>query len=251
MSTREQVRNTQAEAAIAFGAMLRRWRERNGWTQYTAAEWANQAAKPFATLPHSGLSELETGRTKHPRAPLFLYLGEMNARVAAGDYKGVSSRKILDELTGSKPICDQAGQPWGPAAFWECHAGIRPTPDWLQPKPLAPFPELTQQAAIDLGDDWREQVIEVGAAHKLRPLQAMGQFARVVPAAAREAVEDGLAGGFTPELLQPCWNPEEGEWAVVSWIGDWAAALAGRSATQSGGGGGDGRSSELNACAVA
>ena len=236
MSTRDTIRAAQAEAAVAFGAMLRRWRESNGWTQYTASEWAGQAKPPFEAMPHSGLSELETGKTRHPRAPLFLYLGEMNARVAAGDYKGVTTRKVIDALKDSKPITHPDGTPWAAPDFWACYAGLNPAPDWLQPKPLTPAPELTQDAACDLGDSWREEVLRIGAAAGLRPLAAMQQFARTCPAGAREAIEDGMAGGFSPNLVAVCWNPEAGEWGPAQWIADWAQALAGRSATQSGGG---------------
>jgi hypothetical protein len=246
MSTRDTIRAAQAEAAVAFGAMLRTWREANGWTQYTAAEWAAQARPPFDAMPHSGLSELENGKTKHPRTPLFLYLGELNARVAAGDYKGVSTRKVIDALKGSRPITHPDGTPWTAPDFWSCYAGLLPVVDWLQPRPLTPAPEITLTAACDLGDGWREQVLRIGSAAGLRPLAAVGQFIRTCPASAREALEDGFAGGFTVELVASCWDPEAGEWGPTAWIADWAQALAGRSAAQSGGG--DGRSSEPVAC---
>jgi len=238
MSVRELVRIAQAEAATQFGAMLRRWREANGWTQYTAIEWAKQAKPPFDAAPHSGLSELENGKTQHPRTPLFLYLGELNSRVAAADYKGVRDRKTLDQLKDSRPILDQAGNPWGPAEFWSCCAGLLAAPDWLQPVPLAAVPALTDDAAYDLGDGWRDEVLRVGAANGLRPMAALREFARTCPSSAREAIEDGLAGGFTPESIGTCWDPEAAEWGPVRWIADWAQALAGRDSPQSGGGGG-------------
>ena len=248
MSIRGQVWAAQAEAATEFGSMLRRWRERMGWTQYTAIEWAAQAEAPFASMPHSGLSELENGKTKHPRAPLFLYLGEMNSRIAVKDYKGVHARKVIDALKGSIPILDEHGEPWGPEQFWACFAGIRAIPDWLQPVPLTPVPELTQDAACDLGDGWREEVLRIGAAAGLRPLAAVGQFIRTCPAIARDALEDGFAGGFSPSLVGACWDPEAAEWGPVQWIAEWAQALAGRNASHSGGGS---RSSELRHCGSA
>jgi len=243
MSTRDQILAAQAEAAVAFGAMLRRWRERNGWTQYTALEWAREAKPPFEALPHSGLSELENGKTRNPRAPLFLYLGELNARVAAGDYRGVTTRKILDELTGSQPITGDDGTLWGPAQFWECHAGLRGIPGWLQPVPLTPAPEITPGAACDLGDGWRERVLEVGVAAGLRPLQAIQQFAKTCPASARDAIEDGLAAGFSPALIARCWDPEVAEWGPDQWITEWQTALEHR-ATTAESGGGESRNSE-------
>lgn len=228
MSVREQVKEAQAEAAVAFGAMLRRWRERNGWTQYTALEWAAQAQPPFTALPHSGLSELETGRTRNPRTPLFLYLGELNTRVAAADYRGVKTRQLKDQLIDSRPIVDAEGEPWGPAQFWECHAGLRAAPDWLLPVVPQPAPELTEAAAADLGDSWREQVIEAGAAAGLRPFPSMAQFAKACPVQHREAIEDGLAAGFTRDQVRSTWDPATGEWGPVAWIAKWRADLASR-----------------------
>lgn len=231
MSTRDQILAAQSEAAVEFGAMLRRWRERNGWTQYTAVEWAKQAKPPFHALPHSGLSELETGKTRSPRAPLFIYLGELNARVAAADYRGVTARKILNELKDSQPIVDDDGTLWGPAQFWECHAGLRPAPSCLQPVPLAPAPDLTIDAACDLGDSWRERVLIIGAAAGLRPLQAMAQFAKTCPVSARDAIEDGMAAGFSPGLVARCWDPVAAEWGPDQWISDWQETLKGRAGT--------------------
>jgi hypothetical protein len=221
MIVKEQSETAQAE----FGGMLRRWREKNGWTQYTASDWAKAATQPFAAPPPSGLSELETGKTKHPRDQWYLYLGELNARVAAADFKGVTNRKILDVLRDSQPITDEAGNPWGPTAFWECHAGLRPIPDWLLPVPLVPVPILTVDTARNLGDSWREDVRKIGADAGLRPMAAISQFTRVCPSGAREAIEDGLAGGFTPETIATCWDPESGEWGPTAWIVEWAQAL--------------------------
>ena len=41
-------KDTQAAAREAFGRMLRLWRERNGWTQYTVADWGTCAAAVIA-----------------------------------------------------------------------------------------------------------------------------------------------------------------------------------------------------------
>ena len=35
--------DSQAAALEDFGRMLRLWRERNGWTQYTAERWGREA----------------------------------------------------------------------------------------------------------------------------------------------------------------------------------------------------------------
>jgi hypothetical protein len=230
MSTREQIKQLQADAAVAFGAMLRRWREVNGWTQYTATDWAAEADPAFEAPAHSGLSELETGKTRNPRAPVFVFLAEVNRRVADADFRGVRTRKLRDQLIDSRAIVGSDGEPWGAAQFWECHAGLRAAPDWLLPVVPQPAPTLTEVAAADLGDNWREQVIEAGAAMGLRPFVAMAQFAKACPTKHRETIEDGLAAGFTREQVNAMWDGAAGEWGPVAWIAKWRAALPSRSA---------------------
>ena len=46
----------QLEAGQQFGRMLRRWRELNHWTQYTAYKWAREAG--FEVMAPSTLSVL-------------------------------------------------------------------------------------------------------------------------------------------------------------------------------------------------
>ena len=54
----------QLEAGQEFGRMLRRWRELNNWTQYTAYKWAKEAG--FEVMAPSTLSVAIPGR----RAPV-------------------------------------------------------------------------------------------------------------------------------------------------------------------------------------
>ena len=104
MGISSEIRAQQGEAAVAFGRMIRRWRERNGWTQYTGGTFAACADPPFAAPSHGTASEIETGKNRHPRSAYFLFLGELNARVAAGRFQGVRARKLLDQLKGSRPM---------------------------------------------------------------------------------------------------------------------------------------------------
>ena len=62
MSVRQQIREQQLQAAVEFGKMLRRWRVLNGWTQYTAGEFANSAEPPMDAPSHSGASEIENAK---------------------------------------------------------------------------------------------------------------------------------------------------------------------------------------------
>ena len=237
-STYSLVRERQEEAALEFGAMLRRWRVINGWTQYTAKRWADEAG--HASGSHSGLSELERGLTRHPRSAVFLSLAEMNQRIADQDFAGVRTRELLDQLKGSRPIASDDGIIWGPAEFWSCHCGLTSPPAFLAPPALNSAPLLTPEQAKELSTAWAVQARELvllsggGSADLLRASNA-------APAKAREkwaAVLLGV-GSYTPEELQGVWDEVASEWAPAQWLTSWAATLPPV------GGGGGSRNSEL------
>ena len=223
-STYSLVRERQEEAALEFGAMLRRWRESNGWTQYTAKKWAQEAG--HVSSSHSGLSELERGLTLHPRAQTFLSLAEMNQRIAEEDFKGVHTRELLDQLKGSQPIIGDDGTLWGPAEFWSCHAGLINPPAWLAPPALNSAPLLTPEQAADLCAAWARQARELvllsgGASTDL--VRASGD----APAEQREKWSSVLLGlgSYSPQELQEVWDEAASEWAPAHWLTTWAATL--------------------------
>ena len=218
------IRENQEQSAVAFGAMLRRWRESNGWTQYTAARWADESG--HQGISHSGLSELENGLTRHPRLAVFLALAEQNMRVAAADYSGVRTRALRDQLQDSRPITYPDGTPWGPADFWSCHAGLLGIPQWLGPA-ANPAPTLTDEQAADLCRSWADRARALvreaggGPADLLRvagaaPVRHRQQWGLVVV---------GLAT-YSPAELTALWNPHASEWQPSQWLEAWAKSLA-------------------------
>lgn len=232
MGISSEIKTQQVEAAIAFGQMVRRWRERNGWTQYTGGTFAACADPPFAAPSHGTASEIETGKNRHPRTAYFLFLGELNARVATANLKGVRVRKLLDQLKDSRPITDEQGRPWGAAEFWSCHAGLLAPPDWLAGEPDQLAPQLSDDEAAALGDQWKAQIMEIGAVAGMRPLKAVASFVGSIPTAYRVAVEEGLMSSFGPGNVATLWDPATGEWLLPTWIQRWQQELA----TPSGGG---------------
>lgn len=227
-STFSLVKAAQDAAAVEFGRMLRRWRAHNNWTQYTAKRWADEAGLQ-ETIRHSGLSELERGITRSPRNVVFLSLANLNGLVHEQQFKGVRSRDLMDQLKGSRAICDEAtGEPWGPAQFWSCHAGLMPPPDWLAPPPAHPMPELDDEAAAELcagwGDQAREAVRAAGAGGA--QLMAVGGYA---PPRLRQQWQDCVLGVdvFTAQDLAGLWDPDGGGWLPEQWLTAWREALSG------------------------
>jgi hypothetical protein len=219
-STYRSLKAAQTDSAVAFGSMLRRWRALNGWTQYTAAQWAREAGD-FDSPPHSGISELENGQVKNPRSGTFVRLAEVNYRVHVADFHGVKSKKIRDELQGSVAICDEQGEPWGPAQFWECHAGLRSVPEALAPTLTIPVPTLTDDQAAELGSAWRQTIADHGRTKGLSTIRAFTDFLRTVPLQHRDTMENGLGLDLTAADLAPMWEPSEGCWLPTVWVATW------------------------------
>jgi hypothetical protein len=231
-TTFSRTREQQAEAAVQFGAMLRRWRTINGWTQYTSGRWAAESG--IDEIAHSGLSELERGLTKDPRVSKYMALATMNALVHAADFRGVTTRRLMDQLKGSRAICDEQGNPWGPAEFWACRAGLLAPPDWLAPVEANPAPQLSTIDAEELCDEWADQSRR--AARKSGAGRAGLERARTfAPAKERDRWADVLAQihTYSPDELAELWDPAESEWLPAQWLAAWKATLP----APSGGGG--------------
>jgi transcriptional regulator with XRE-family HTH domain len=225
-TTYSLIKAAQDAAALEFGRMLRRWRKLNGWTQYTARRWADEAGLG-EVIRHSGLSELERGITRSPRNVVFLSLANLNALIHQGDYKGVRSRDLLDQLKGSQAICDDAtGEPWQPEDFWACHAGIKAPPDWLDLPLISPAPTLTADQAAELCASWADQAREAARAAGAGPAQLMaaGGFA---PARLRQKWAGVVLGldAFTADELAEQWDPEASEWRPAQWLAAWRESL--------------------------
>ena len=200
--------------------MLRRWRAQNGWTQYTAKSWA--AESDVCLIAPSGLSELEQGKTRHPRTKTFLWLAELNNRVAAEDFAGVRSRDLLDRLKDSSPITCEDGRPWGPAEFWSCHAGLIDPPDWVNPDLMAVMPQLGDEEAVELSKKWAEEIksaILKSGGGKSEAMKVVGN----APARERKKWEDVLLGFdyYRKDDLVRIWDARDGRWLPEVWIEEW------------------------------
>jgi transcriptional regulator with XRE-family HTH domain len=225
MSTYSLIKESQDAAASEFGKMIRRWRSLNGWTQYTAKRWA-QEANLEAVIRHSGLSELERGITKSPRNVVFLSLANVNNLIHTQQFKGVRSRDLLDQLKGSRAILNADDEPWGPAEFWMCHCGLLAPPDWLLPPPAHPMPDLDDDQAAKLSANWGDQAREAvrAACAGGGRLMSVGGFA---PPKLRQQWQDVVLGVevFTAEELAPLWDPDGGAWAPEQWLAAWRETL--------------------------
>ena len=220
-STYSQILDAQRQHAKAFGQMLRRWREFNGWTQYTAEQWSQEAG--FLTLGHGTMSELENGKLTNPGIKTFAFLHEVNRRIAAEDFSGVTSRRLRDLVMDSRPILDEFGDPWTIEHWWAVHKGIHPIPDWLDENGA---PELTDAQAAELCAHWIDGLRELVRAG-VATVGQMSQAHLAAPPDQQDRFHEVLLGfkSYTPQELSRLWDPGAEEWRPVQWIKQWAQSL--------------------------
>ncbi|NBR91057.1 MAG: hypothetical protein EBS68_14325, partial [Rhodobacteraceae bacterium] len=102
--TYEELVARQEENRAAFGRMLLKWRRTNGWTQYTACSWAEEAG--FDAISYGNLSVIEQGKAGELRQKAFWQLGEINRRIAEKDWGPVKSQSIKEKLEEAVPLGD-------------------------------------------------------------------------------------------------------------------------------------------------
>ena len=209
-------------ARAAFGRMLRIWRERNGWTQYTAERWGREVG--FATLSSGNVSMVEQGKAGDLRAQAHFQLAEVNRRLAERDWGTLHSPELRHALEHAEPIRGEDGALWGPAEFWSCYVGLLPVPEAYRQVEPEPAPQLDERGAAELSAQWRQQVSSEASRRGLDPIETFQGAARQAPAAQRKSLRAVLAGfrDYRPEELTPLW--QQG-WLPERWIEAWRASL--------------------------
>jgi transcriptional regulator with XRE-family HTH domain len=210
----------QLEAGQEFGRMLRRWRELNNWTQYTAYKWAKEAG--FEVMAPSTLSVFENGKAPKPRPESFFALAEVNRRLAAKDFSGVRTRVLKDQISKAQPLVDEDGRVWGPAEFWSCHLGLLPVPTAYQAPALPAPPVVDEAEAARLSEQWRSELVQTAKQHGLGVMEALTSAAKAAPAKQRQAFQAMLAGfePYSAEQLQGLWDGEA--WLPQRWLETWS-----------------------------
>ncbi|MFN9870344.1 MAG: XRE family transcriptional regulator [Cyanobacteriota bacterium] len=222
MDTFQIYKQTHAAAREAFGRMLRLWRERNGWTQYTVERWGREAG--FATVSSGNVSMVEQGKAGDLRAQAYFQLADVNRRLADRDWGPLHSPELRQALDVAEPIRGDDGALWGPSEFWCCYVGLLPVPEAFRQAPPAPAPSLDVSQAAELSALWRQQVSTEASRRSLDPIETLQGAARQAPAAERKTLRAVLAGfrDYRPEELAPLW--QQG-WLPEKWIEAWRTSL--------------------------
>jgi len=214
--------DSQAAAREDFGRMLRLWRERNGWTQYTAERWSREAG--FRTVSSGNISMVEQGKAGDLRAQAHFQLADVNRRIAEKDWGPVKSQEIRQALAEATAIRGDDGQLWGPSEFWSCYVGLLPVPQAYQRPDSEPMPKVSAEQAAELSAQLRQQFTQESSRRALDPIESLQGVARQAPAAQRKTLRAVLASFRDYEAgdLAELW---EGEWLPERWIRLWSDGL--------------------------
>jgi transcriptional regulator with XRE-family HTH domain len=214
--------DSQAAAREDFGRMLRLWRERNGWTQYTAERWSREAG--FRTVSSGNISMVEQGKAGDLRAQAHFQLADVNRRIAEKDWGTVKSQEIRQALAEATPIRGDDGQVWGPTEFWSCYVGLLPVPESYRRQESEPMPDVGADQAAELSAQWRQQFTQEASRRGLDPIETLQGVARQAPAAQRKSLRAVLASfrDYEAGELTELW---EGEWLPERWIRLWSEGL--------------------------
>jgi transcriptional regulator with XRE-family HTH domain len=214
--------DSQAVAREDFGRMLRLWRERNGWTQYTVERWGREAG--FRTVSSGNISMVEQGKAGDLRAQAHFQLADVNRRIAEKDWGPVKSQEIRQALAEATAIRGDDGQLWGPTEFWSCYVGLLPVPQTYRRPDSEPMPEVSGDLATELSAQWRQQFTQEASRRGLDPIETLQGVARQAPAAQRKTLRAVLASfrDYEAGELAELW---EGEWLPERWIRLWSEGL--------------------------
>jgi hypothetical protein len=210
----------QEENRTAFGRMLLNWRRTNGWTQYTACSWAEEAG--FEAISYGNLSVIEQGKAGELRQKAFWQLGELNRRIAEKDWGPVKSQAIKEKLENAIPLGDDESPAWTPLELWACYCGLREVPAAFR---TTPAPTVGQRKATELSAKWRNQMRRVVDECGLEPSDALSSLAVEASEEHRKrffAVLTGF-GDYKPEELAPLWV-ESDLYLPKRWLDQWEAA---------------------------
>lgn len=214
--------DSQAAAREDFGRMLRLWRERNGWTQYTVERWGREAG--FRTVSSGNISMVEQGKAGDLRAQAHFQLADVNRRIAEKDWGPVKSQEIRQALAEATAIRGDDGELWGPTEFWSCYVGLLPVPQTYRRPDSEPMPEVSGDLATELSAQWRLQLTQEASRRGLDPIETLQGVARQAPAAQRKTLRAVLASfrDYEAGELAELW---EGEWLPERWIRLWSEGL--------------------------
>lgn len=113
------------DARIQFGVMFRRWLNSGGWSNKTFGFWAQAAGVP--QISNNTVSFICRGTQPKTSPQFFASIGELNRRLAEGDYGQIADIRLRERVMSLKPLRDFNGV-WTAVDFFAAYIGVKPFP---------------------------------------------------------------------------------------------------------------------------
>jgi hypothetical protein len=198
-----------------FGSMIRNWRIQQGWTQYTAHNWAKEAG--FDTISYGNWSVIESGKSGELRFASFLQFEELFRRLHNNDYGHVVDPVTLKRLDAAEPIYRPDDTPWDAVDLIACYLGRKDVPAALT---VPQAPSISDKFLKALCSRWRRMVQQHAEALGDRT-KALNRLMQFVPDEHEQSFRELLMGfDYSHQELARLWVyttiylPEQ-------WIHDW------------------------------
>lgn len=154
----------------ALGRAVKTWARLNSFSIQVPHDWAKAVGSEG---PWNSQWSLLT-RGKLDAKPLFFVsVGRFNRAIAAKDFTAIKDRKLLDRLKAAEPFVGNDDAVWGPMEFYGAYVGELTPPD----RYLSSAPVVTEEQAIKVTEELREQFRQRATEGLLPPKQAFAQLA--------------------------------------------------------------------------
>lgn len=205
-----------------FGSMIRNWRIQQGWTQYTAHDWAREVG--FKTISYGNWSVIESGKSGELRFASFLQFEELFRRLHERDYGSITNELTRKRVEGAQPIrntppvAEMIGRPWNALDLIACYLRRKDVPEALT---VPQAPSISDKALKALCSRWRRMVQQHVEALGDRTKALNTLILRFVPDEHEQQFRELLMGfDYSQQELARLWvhttvyKPEQ-------WIHDW------------------------------
>jgi len=197
----------------ALGRAVKTWARLNSFSIQVPHDWAKAVGSEG---PWNSQWSLLT-RGKLDAKPLFFVsLGRFNRAIAAQDFTAIKDRKLLDRLKAAEPFVGNDDAVWGPMEFYGAYVGELTPPD----RYLSGAPVITEEQALQVTEELRNQFRQHAAEGLLPPKQAFAQLAeRSGLGVARQTRLQQILSGWDVLTVE---DLEDGTLvrAVTAWAGE-------------------------------
>ena len=146
-----------ATTAQHFGHVVKLWFRFNDWPQGITQNWSK--ALPEGVAPHGPWASqvCQSIKGEHdPKTGFWLGWGQFNHAVFTGKFAPITDRRLIDQLSESRALTKEDGEPWLASDFFALFVGELEEPAWLMEMSRVMQPEDIEHWVRGLRSDFHK-----------------------------------------------------------------------------------------------